>query len=140
MKQRAQIVLILVSAFFFRLVLSPFLTYQPDVASWIGWSNRLLKFGFKKFYSAGWCDYLPGYLYLLWFLGKIQQFLEGLGFFVNPYVLYKIPAILADILTVYLIYILVKKWAPKLAFSRLSRMLLTRPFLSTPPFGARLTQ
>ena len=83
------------------------------MASWIGWSERLLEVGFKKFYSFGWCDYLPGHLYILWFLGKVRQFLDGLGLFVSPYVLYKLPAILADVATVYLIYFLVKKWASK---------------------------
>lgn len=65
--------------------------------------------GFKNFYNS-WSDYLPGYLYILWLLGKINL----LGIF--PQVLiYKLPGIVADITTGFLIYKILqnskgKKW------------------------------
>ncbi|KKS96176.1 MAG: Dolichyl-phosphate-mannose-protein mannosyltransferase family protein [Microgenomates group bacterium GW2011_GWC1_43_13] len=68
----------------------------------------MVKDGFKIFYNS-WSDYLPGYLYVLYFLGKIRNFVPDV-------VLYKLPAMLADLVTGYLIYrILVKtkgsRWA-----------------------------
>lgn len=66
--------------------------------------------GFKGFYN-GWSDYLPGYLYILFVLGKINLFN-----LIPQEVLYKIPAILSDVITGFLIYkVLIKskgeKWA-----------------------------
>jgi dolichyl-phosphate-mannose-protein mannosyltransferase len=107
-----KILALCLTAFLFRLALSPHLTYERDLNCWVGWSDWIIERGFKRFYE-GWSDYLPGYLYVLWFLGKIRQVLEGLNFSVNLYVLYKLPAILADVAMVYLIYSLVKKWANK---------------------------
>ncbi|PIZ48642.1 hypothetical protein COY29_03310, partial [Candidatus Woesebacteria bacterium CG_4_10_14_0_2_um_filter_39_14] len=57
--------------------------------------------GFKDFYQ-GWSDYLPGYLYVLWFLGKIRGIIPDV-------LLYKLPAILADLATGFLIYKIVGK-------------------------------
>jgi len=54
--------------------------------------------GFKVFYNS-WSDYLPGYLYFLWGLGKIN--LLGL---VPQEILFKIPAIVSDLATGFLIY------------------------------------
>lgn len=81
-------------------------TYWRDLNSFIGWSHRLYQQGFKSFYEA-WSDYLPGYLYVLWFLGWLKQrFL----FFLPDEILFKLPAILADLATAGVIYKLVKEW------------------------------
>lgn len=65
--------------------------------------------GLKNFYNS-WSDYLPGYLYFLWLLGKIN-FLH----FIPEVLLYKLPAILSDTATGFLIYKILsriknKKW------------------------------
>lgn len=80
-----------------------------DQGTFIAWSSNLVENGFKDFYS-GWSDYLPGYLYILWLLGKINL----IGLFPQV-VLYKLPAIIADVATGYLIFrILEKRKLPKL--------------------------
>jgi len=81
-----------------RILLSFFGTLQLDQGTFIAWSSELVRNGFKNFYSI-WSDYLPGYLYFLWGLGKIN-----LLSLIPQVLLYKIPAILADILTGYLIF------------------------------------
>jgi dolichyl-phosphate-mannose-protein mannosyltransferase len=63
----------------------------------------LARFGFKNFY-IGWSDYLPGYPYILWLLGKINLW----GIF-PQILLYKLPAIVADLATGYLIYKILEK-------------------------------
>lgn len=95
------ILLVLLAAFVFRLFLANFGTLQLDQGTFIAWSN-ILQFGFKSFYN-NWSDYLPGYLYILWGLGKIG---------INPMfqtILYKLPAIIADLITGLLIYKAISK-------------------------------
>lgn len=102
------IVYVLVLGLIARVIFSGFGTLQLDYGTFTAWSHILANGGFKNFYN-GWSDYLPGYLYVLWLLGKIS--------IVIPQVLlYKLPAILADLATGFLIYkILIKnkseKWA-----------------------------
>lgn len=64
----------------------------------------MVEVGFEGFYKT-WSDYLPGYLYILWFLGWLKELVP-----ISPILLYKIPAILADVATGFLIYSIVKKY------------------------------
>jgi predicted membrane-bound dolichyl-phosphate-mannose-protein mannosyltransferase len=98
LKRNKKILLVLFSAYVLRLILSFFGTLDLDHGTFVGWSNSLVRDGFKNFYNS-WSDYLPGYLYFLWGLGKINL----LGIFPQQ-VLYKLPANLADIATGFLIY------------------------------------
>ena len=61
----------------------------------------MVRNGFRAFYNS-WSDYLPGYLYVLYFLGKIRSFIPDV-------VLYKLPAILADLATAFIIYRILKE-------------------------------
>lgn len=96
------IVYVLLSGFFLRIILSNFGTLQLDQGTFVAWSNSLVQNGFKYFYS-GWSDYLPGYLYILWILGKLNLIPAF------EVILFKLPAILADVGTGYLIYKIVGK-------------------------------
>ena len=96
------IVAVLFSALIFRLFIASFGTLQLDHGTFVAWANSLATGGFKSFY-LGWSDYLPGYLYILWLLGKINLLFPAL-----ETILFKLPAILADIGTGYLIYKIVK--------------------------------
>lgn len=91
----------MILGFILRLLLSFFGTLSLDNGTFIAWSVNLATNGFKNFYT-GWSDYLPGYLYVLWFLGKIPAV-------VPQVLLYKLPAILADLATGFLIYKILKK-------------------------------
>ena len=109
LERNKNIILIFLLAFILRLLLSLFGTLHLDQGTFIAWSNMLVRNGFKDFYNS-WSDYLPGYLYALWGLGKI-----GITNGVLQTVLYKLPAIIADILTGLLIYKILakskgKKW------------------------------
>lgn len=95
---------VLVCGFFLRVFLYKTGTFFIDVNSFIAWSNTLVQEGLKNFYSSVWSDYLPGYLYVLWFLGKIKDVVS-----VDQLFLFKLPAILSDLATGYLIYLIVKK-------------------------------
>lgn len=83
--------------------MSGFGTLDLDQGTFIAWSSDLAANGFRNFYN-GWSDYLPGYLYALWLLGKIN-----LLNLIPSEILYKLPAILADVTTGYLIYRILKE-------------------------------
>ncbi|MGA2910412.1 MAG: glycosyltransferase family 39 protein [Candidatus Microgenomates bacterium] len=97
------IVYVLVIGLIVRFILSFFGTLHLDQGTFIAWSTSLANYGLKSFYNS-WSDYLPGYLYFLWLLGKINV----LGIFPQV-VLYKIPATLSDLLTGLFIYKILKK-------------------------------
>lgn len=96
------IVGLLFSAFVFRLFISNFGTLDLDHGTFVAWGNSLVNNGFKNFYS-GWSDYFPGYLYLLYLVAKLTDFLPEL-----QTIFFKLPAIISDFLTGYLIYKIVK--------------------------------
>lgn len=91
-------------------MLSSFGTLSLDQNTFIAWGSILVEKGFARFYE-GWSDYLPGYLYILWLLGKIQSLN-----IIPTVILYKLPAIISDIFIGLIIYLVVKrikneKWA-----------------------------
>lgn len=84
--------MLLGSAFLLRVFLSSFGTLENDFRTFLAWSYFAEEHGFSKFYSQ-WSDYLPGYIYVLWFLRKLNILFPQ----IPPTLLYKLPAILADI-------------------------------------------
>lgn len=78
------------------------MTYTLDVNTYIAWGRRLQEVGFSQFYQQ-WSDYLPGYLYVLWFVAGLEKVISF-----SPVLLYKLPAILADLAVGYLIYKIVR--------------------------------
>ncbi len=99
------IVILLGLGFLLRIILSPFGTLSLDQNTFLAWSLRLNQVGFSKFYFGAWSDYLPGYLYVLNFLGQVNK-LNIIPFTM----LYKLPAIISDVATSYLIYKIVRKF------------------------------
>jgi len=104
--------IILALAFILRIIISPYGSHPIDVPDWIGWSNRLVEVPFNKFYDA-WSDYLPGYLYVLWILGLVKNFLITIGITLKEDIIFKLPAIAADIATGLLIFTITKKYFNK---------------------------
>lgn len=100
--------------FSFRVLLSFLPGFQIDMSAWYGWANRLVSYGFSRFYDpAVWTNYTPGYLYVLWFLEKVKEFLL-LGPVFNEQ-LFKLPGIVADLITAFLIYKIIEGKNRKLA-------------------------
>ena len=100
----SKLLALLPAALGMRLLLTSFGTLMLDHNTFVAWSVNLAQNGFGHFYN-GWCDYLPGYLYVLWGLGKIHLAWP----LIPTEFLYKLPAILADLVTGFLIYKIVKK-------------------------------
>lgn len=120
--------LILLMVFFIRLLLHNTLTYTLDLNTFIAWGRRLQDVGFGTFYQQ-WSDYLPGYLYILWFIAGLEKILP-----ISSTLLYKLPAMVADIGVGYLIYRIVKERINKRA-----GLLFTSLFLFNPAVFANST-
>ncbi len=83
--------------------------FSTDLSSYAAWANTLAQYGPAGFYAnAGFADYPPGYLLLLWPIGLIAQS-GGLGMATED--LIKIPPILIDVAVGLVLYLLVKGWA-----------------------------
>ncbi|MBI4057159.1 MAG: phospholipid carrier-dependent glycosyltransferase, partial [Elusimicrobia bacterium] len=76
-----------------------------DIHLFVDWSRALISKGILNFYGQVWCDYPPGYLYFLWLVGLLYRVLHPLlpGDALYPF-LVKIPPILADMGTAYMVY------------------------------------
>ena len=78
--------------------------FASDRSSFQGWAMDLAKNGIGGFYGrAGFIDYTPGYLYVLYVIGQVGQAIGA----VNPGDLIKIPAILADIILGWLVWTMI---------------------------------
>jgi dolichyl-phosphate-mannose-protein mannosyltransferase len=75
--------------------------HSGDLATFMSWARRLATVGPADFWSGSyWCDYLPGYLLVLWPLGWLARVIPSEAHIL----LFKIPSILADLATAYLIW------------------------------------
>lgn len=93
----------MVFGFLVRVLLYTKGTYHLDVNTFISWSKTLASKGFSSFYQNAWSDYLPGYLYVLYLLGKVKDAIS-----IDQLFVFKLPAILADLATGYLVYKIVE--------------------------------
>jgi Gpi18-like mannosyltransferase len=87
---RAGLVAMFAVAFCIRVLIAPHVGFYGDLRLFKMWASRLDEVGLHKFYVQGqFADYPPGYLYVLWLLGKLSA--------TPGYLLLKLPAILADL-------------------------------------------
>ncbi len=84
--------------------------YDTDINCFKSWASMLFTNGMSRFYSSdAFTDYPPGYMYILFFLGFLKNLL-GLAYESDMYTfLIKLPAILFDIFTGFLIYKIIKE-------------------------------
>lgn len=79
--------------------------YESDLACFAGWSDTVYKYGMNGFYqNAGFADYPPGYMYILYALAFVKNIFAVDSSSVVYNILLKFPAITADILCAILIY------------------------------------
>ncbi|TFG74334.1 MAG: hypothetical protein E4H21_11025 [Thermodesulfobacteriales bacterium] len=99
-----QLSLILLAGFLLRIYLSTLITYEGDFGAWQGWGRAWSNDGFSQFYDKNWCDYLPGYLYILWILNELHTAMPWL----SVHILFKLPANLSDLGISILIFVALK--------------------------------
>ena len=73
--------------------------FDSDLGLFRFWASNLADHGPFGFYDRGFfADYTPGYLYALWLVGVVGQFLGGVGDLI------KLPAIVTDVALGYIVY------------------------------------
>ncbi|MGD8486631.1 MAG: hypothetical protein PVH07_08350, partial [Chloroflexota bacterium] len=86
-------------------VLFPASGFESDVASYASWAATMAEHGPGGFYAnAGFADYPPAYLYVLWLVGLLA------GPAASASELVKLPPILLDVAVAYVIFRLVRGW------------------------------
>lgn len=85
--------------------------YEVDMNCFMGWSNRIVQHGITGFYNAGWCDYPPGYMLVLYGIGGLRSLLGLTGDTGASWLLFKSVPILCDMLLAVIIWNLAKKRA-----------------------------
>lgn len=84
--------------------------FPPDMACFSGWANQAARDGLFRIYTGSmYVDYPPGYLYVLWGIGKLRALLGLSDFSAPSLVLLKLPALLADLALAVLLYFLARK-------------------------------
>lgn len=107
--QTSTIVFMMAVAFLARVIFaSSTIGHASDMICWTGWSKSLVEHSPWGFYTNGkFCDYPPGYMYVLWIIGGIVKLFNIQEPFV--WTLYKLPAIIADVMLAYTIYKIAEK-------------------------------
>jgi dolichyl-phosphate-mannose-protein mannosyltransferase len=78
---------------------------ETDMNCFLLWSQSVFTDGLKKFYlSDSFHDYPPGYMYILYVVGAIRALFSWAWDSTASIVLTKMPAIIADMVTGWLIY------------------------------------
>lgn len=84
--------------------------YNTDISCFLAWSSRVFETGPRAFYSADmFCDYPPGYMYVLWLCGAMRALLGQTGDSSLAILLIKLPNILADMAACALLYRVAKQ-------------------------------
>lgn len=93
--------------FFFRLAVAPWVDgFSSDINLFKNWATAAAQ-SLSEFYSHSSCDYPPFYIYILYLIGKITS-VSAVGAYFN--LLIKLPSMLADVVSAYLIYKLAAKY------------------------------
>lgn len=103
-----------------RLFLIALPSFRIDMNSWQAWSARLVEVTPLHFYAPNYfADYFPGYLYMLWFLGKSFNFLfPHFSIFSLNFEFYlKLFTNIFDLTTAYYIYKIVSKYQKQLGLT-----------------------
>lgn len=112
-KENNNFLLITLLGLILRCVLAVlFYGFSSDIYCFKMWADELYKYGLNNYYDLGFSshDYVPGYLYILYIIGFIKNVL-GLGYLdTNFLLLIKLPAIIFDLLTSFLVFKIAKEY------------------------------
>lgn len=94
-----------------RFLIMPYGGFPVDIGTFKAWAASLADRGPAAFYGAGFADYLPGYLYILWVIGEVNRVVR----FNDPAFLFalKLPAVVSDIVTAWLIFALARRFGSR---------------------------
>ena len=75
--------------------------YQVDVNCFTAWGNTMSNVGAASFYQSNWCDYTPGYIYVMGLNGIVAKLLNGL---VSAAFVHKLIPMACDLIGAWLVY------------------------------------
>src|SRR5271170_6842437 len=102
---------ILLAGFVVRMLLIGSEGYRGDVSSFMSWALTAAQNPLSQFYAkAGFADYPPGYLFILWVVGKIYLIVpHAQGDYSVLHFLVKLPACVFDLINAILIAWIVRR-------------------------------
>jgi len=112
--------ILLVFAFFLRIIIATSIQgHTFDMNCFRHWSRWAYDDGLHNFYfTDSFTDYPPGYMYVLWFTGWLHSVIPALQNNEATFnLIIKLPAILCDIATAWLIYKMAAKYAANSGFA-----------------------
>lgn len=128
-KKLYPVLIILLCAFIVRIILAANNIYhKTDITCFKAWADMAFKDGLNNFYTSdAFTDYPPGYIYVLYLIGALR-YAFNLAYDSTLYtVIIKLPAIICDLITGFVLYkLLVKRTNSKIACS-LSFLYLFNP-------------
>ncbi|HEX9015492.1 MAG TPA: hypothetical protein VF960_05740, partial [Chloroflexota bacterium] len=113
--ERVYLLALLCLGLLLRLVLLPLDGYQVDVTLFTEWTNALRKIPLNEYYGlvSPWCDYLPGYLYLLGATDWLKSLVSGPAELTvrdfQPWI--KAGPVIADLILVVLVYTISRRFS-----------------------------
>ncbi|MNW43222.1 putative dolichyl-phosphate-mannose--protein mannosyltransferase [compost metagenome] len=108
---RGWLIGIIAAAFILRMIIAVTVPpFETDMNTFMGWAQHAVEKGLGSFYSEDiFADYPPGYVYVLYILGWIRTLFDLNYGDVGTILLFKLPAMLADLVAGYLIYVMASK-------------------------------
>lgn len=104
--------------------------HETDMNCFVGWADYAVNNGFKTFYTGqGFADYPPGYIYILYVCGALRKLFGCEWGSTMTNVITKLPAILADIGTGYLIYRVASRRFTRVSSSWIAALYLFNPIV-----------
>ena len=108
-----------------KMLAAPHFGFDTDLGTYKAWAIRLAEAGPADFYAPNYfCDYPPGYLYILWLVGSVYQGLHMSTAGALSTLLVKIPSLITDLLSSWLLFALLRPrvglrltWLVVLAYS-----------------------
>lgn len=121
----------MIAAFIVRVVMGGiYHGHEYDMNCFIAWADMAYKDGLSNFYiSEAFTDYPPGYIYILYVIGWLRDVFHIAWNSVTSDILTKMPAMLADLGTGYLIYRVASKKFRELGAAFLSMLYLFCPLV-----------
>ncbi|MCI9079702.1 MAG: phospholipid carrier-dependent glycosyltransferase [Lachnospiraceae bacterium] len=102
--------------------------YEVDINCFISWSDMVFNDGFSAFYkSESFTDYPPGYMYILYLVGAVRSLFGMAWDSAASTLMVKLPAIIADMASGWLIYRIASKRVRETGAALLSALYLFCP-------------
>jgi len=110
-QEKTALLILLFSALLIRMVIGLLAQgFGGDIACFKGWAAEVSSKGMADFYLLnGLRDYPPGYIYVLYIIGKLQMLFSLDWNSSLMLLMMKLPSIIADIISSYIIFRLAKK-------------------------------